>query len=315
MNQITSSAIKLQSDPHLYKGKDGTVYLGFGKTQNVIQLDLILPASLQGLSYDEVKTTASIRQYFELANMVLISAEAMQTYLQSLDMTGVTKANPAKVHVPPFDLDHLRLREPDGKLWPKRLQSLFTVVAAYWEHTPKLGLKTGLVAGLWRRGMSASDIIRSLEISTGPDGQLVKATGRGHDIMSTVIDVYIASNGLPGDSEISQAEMAGLVESWLSATRSAPLGTQEGKNTVLHWSEYRRLGLIDQAGVAQIDQVRRVAEQVFLRENVTYSELEVWVDQSASVTSKGTDNERKVAQAMMKKKRKQGRLNRKRGRR
>ncbi len=246
--------------------------------------------------------------------MVLISAEAMQTYLQSLDMTGVTKANPAKVHVPPFDLDYLRLREPNGKLWPKQLQSLFTVVAAYWDHTPKLGLKTGLVAGLWRRGMSASDIIRSLEISTGPNGQLVKATGRGHDIMSTVIDVYIASNGLAGDAEILQAEMADLVERWLSATRSAPLGSQDGKNTVLHWSEYRRLGLIDQAGVAQLDQVRRVAEQVFLRENVTYAELEAWVDQSASVASKRAENEGTVAQAMLKKKRKRGKLNRKRGR-
>lgn len=315
LTHIIQSIIAHLNDPHLYKGQDGKVYVGFGKTQYVMQLDLLLPDGLRGLSYDEVKGSTSIRQYFELANMVLISAEAMQASLQSLDMTGVTKANPAKVHLPPFDLDHLRLRGPDGGLLPLRMQALFTVVAAYWEQEPKLGLEAGLVAGLWRRGMPAPEIIRSIATSTGSDGQFVKNTGRHFDIIQVVIDAFFVSQGRPSQSELSQSEASELVSRWLSATRSAALGEKDIANTVLHASDWRRLGLIDTNGKADLDRVRQVAMHVFSEPEVTFDALVAWVDANRTPEKTHTNAVKKNAQALLKKKRKQGRLNRKRGRR
>jgi len=294
---------------------DGTVYIGFGKTQNVLQLDLLLPASLRGLTYDEVRSSDSIRQYFELANMVLISAEAMHSYMQSLDMTGVTKANPAKVHVPSFDLDYLKLREADGKLLPQRLQALFTVVTAYWESNPKLGLKTGLVAGLWRRGMPASEIIRSISASTGKDGQLIKSSGRDSDIMHVVIDAYFDSKGLPSQSELTQSDATELVNRWLTATRSVALGHKDVSNTVLHWADYRQLGLIDQAGVAQLDQVRLIAQKVFaINGPLSFEALSAWVEKYHAPKRPEVSDSTKAARAKLQQKRKQGKLNRKKGR-
>jgi len=281
----------------------------------VLNLDLILPVNLRGLSYDEVRSSKSIRQFFELANMVLISAEAMHTYLQSLDMTGVTKANPAKVHLPSFDLDHLKLREPDGKLLPQRLQELFIVVAAYWEHNPKLGLETCLVAGLWRRGMPASEIIRSLAASTDNDGKLIKSSGRHADIMHVVIDAFFASKGRPAQSELSQADASELFDRWLKATRSAAIGSKDIANTVLHLSDMRRLGLVDADGRADLEQVRKVAVRIFTEENVTFEALVAWVDENSTSGKMSSSASSQKTQALLKKKRKQGRLNRKLGRR
>lgn len=239
----------------------------------------------------------------------------MQTYLKTLDMTGVTKANPAKVHVPSFDLDYLKLREPDGKLLPQRLQSLFSVVAAYWEPNPKLGFKTGLVAGLWRRGMPAPEIIRSIAASTGKDGQLIKSSGRDSDIMHVVIDAYFDSKGLPSNSELTQSDATELVNRWLTATRSVALGHKDVSNTVLHWADYRRLRLVDQAGVAQLDQVKLVAQKVFaINGQLTFEALLAWVETYHAPNRPEVSDATKSARAKLQQKRKQGKLNRKRGR-
>ncbi|MEP3775587.1 MAG: hypothetical protein ABJM82_01040 [Shimia thalassica] len=108
--------------------------------------------------------------------------------------------------------------------------------------------------------------------------------------------------------------MGDLIERWLTATRSAPLKSTDASNSVLHWSDYRRLGLVDQAGAALQDQVRQVALQVFVHDAITFAELSAWVDENLPPTQKTSDRST-AARAKLKKKRKQGKLNRKRGRR
>ena len=316
MNQFTLLAIKDHNHPQLNKGQDGTVYVGFGQVAQVVKLDLILPKGLRGLTYDEVKAEPKVGQFFELANLVLISAEEMQAYMKSIDMTGVTVTSPAKLHLPTFDPDHLRLREAGGKLLPLRMRELFSIVAAYWDGKNHMGIQPGLVAALWRRGMAAADIIRCIQASTGPDGEIVKASGRGHDIMQTVIEVYLDKKGLAQDAELSQAEMAELVKRWLTATRGAAIGTKDAANSVLHWSDYRRLGMVNTAGEAQVDQIRLIARKVFsINGQLSFRALASWIDayHPPQLTVKLQNT--KSARALLKKKRKAGKLNRKRGRR
>lgn len=181
--------------------------------------------------------------FFDLADIVLISGQAMDAHIKAIDVTDVSKANPVKTKLPAADLDYLRARDGAGNLLPGPMKDIFSIVVAYWDGKGTMGIKPGLVASLWRRGMSAPDIVRSIRASTGKDGQLIKATGRGRDIMHTVIEAYLLSNGLPADAEIPQAEMSDLVERWLTATRSVSLTSADASNSVLHWSDYRRLGV------------------------------------------------------------------------
>lgn len=299
----------------LCQGEDGTAYVRFERGGYLIELDKLLPKSLKGQSFTDIRQSKSIGQFFDLADMILISAEAMQAHIQSVDTAGVTKDNPIKTKLPAFDLDYLNLRGASGHPEPELMAEILSIIAAYWDGKGSMGIQPGLVASLWRRGMSASDIVRSIRASTGKDGQLIKATGRGHDIMHTVIEAYLAGKCLSADAEIPQAEMGDLVERWLTATRSASLNSADASNSVLHWSDYRRLGLVDQAGAAQVAQVRQVALQVFAHDTITFAELSAWVDENLSPKQQSSDTGNAVARALLKKKRKQGKLNRKRGRR
>lgn len=295
----------------LYQDPDGTIFIKFEHPGKGVPIESLLPENGRGPGFADFR----IQDYFDLAYLVLAEPKEFAAFCRNMDLTGVTKDNPKKVSPPAPNLDFLKLRSGDGMDAP-RAAALFEIVAAYWSApTNTMGLEPGLVAGLWRRGMAASDIIHTIRMSTGPNGKIVKASGRGHDIMQTMIETYLTRKGLAQDAELPQSEMANLVERWLTATRSAPLGSTEVQNTVLHWSEYRRLGLVDQAGVAQLDQVRRVADKIFsFEEPLTFRELSAWVDHYHPPLEV-PKSKAKATRALLKKKRKQGKLNRKRGRR
>ncbi|WP_306046563.1 hypothetical protein [Nioella sp. MMSF_3534] len=281
-----------------------------------MKLDLILPEALRGMPYDEVKPSQKIGQYFELANLVLISSEAMIAHIKATDMTGASEANSAKVRLPFADLDYLRLRDEQGRLLPKQTEAVFSIVQAYWEGRQNLGLGPGLVASLWRRGMSTPDIIRSISASTGPDGRLIKPSGRGRDIMQVVIEAYLEMKSLPNDAELSVSEAGQLVERWLTATRSTPLDAAESGNSVLHWSDYRRLGLVNEAGHANLAQVRLITKKVFsINGQISFRALSAWIDKYHPPQPQPAKPNGQAVRALLKKKRKQGRVNRKRGRR
>ncbi len=75
-----------------------------------------------------------------------------------------------------------------------------------------MALKFGLVPELWQRGMHARDIVWNIRVSTDKDGNFVEATGRGHDIMSTVIDTYLLTKELPKTYPIPEEELKALIE-------------------------------------------------------------------------------------------------------
>lgn len=310
------NSISHDNRPHLYHGKDRKTYVGFGEQPKIMELDTLLPESLRGMSYDEVTASKAVGQFFQLADLVLASANAMAAHVKTLNVSGATESSPVKTQLPSADLDYLRARNPDGSLSPQPMIDLFSIVAAYWDDHGAMAIEPGLVANLWRRGMKAEDIIRCIQASTGKDGKMIKASGRGHDIMQTVIAAYLEAKGLSRDAELPQTEMADLVERWLTATRSVPLGSNEAANSVLHWAEYRRLGLIDDAGAAQPEQVRLIASKVFsIKGQLTFKALSAWVAAYHPPKTLKPSPATKAARTLLKKKRKQGKLNRKRGRR
>lgn len=111
---LHSLSIKDPNHPHLYKSADNRVLIGFGAIKSVTELDPLLPEALRGMSYEQVKTAPEIGEYFQLADLVLISAEKMRDFVAAQDMTGVSKENPAKVRLPCADLDYLGLRGDEG---------------------------------------------------------------------------------------------------------------------------------------------------------------------------------------------------------
>ena len=197
---------------------------------------------------------------------------------------------------------------------------LFKVVAAYWS-APKntMALEPGLVATLWHSGMTAQDIIQYVRRFTNTDSKFNLGgfkDERGYQILNTVTQTYKAVKGLDNDTVLLQSEMGIIIETWLAATRAAASGAPEMSNSVLHWSDYRRLGLVDTRGTAQVENVRRLAKHVFSTSPAPkFETVALWADANLVTLCPKPTATNSAARVQLKKKRKQGKLNRKRGRR
>lgn len=152
----------------LYNGVDGAVYVSFEREENpkLTALDPLLPAALQGKTYEKAVKSQTIAQFFDLADMVLCTADSWEQHVKSLDMAGVTKDNPLKTRLPHFDLDFLNLRAPSGGLHPKKITEILSIVVAYWENPKDMAISVGYVAQAWHQGMPAKDIIKFIRDNT-----------------------------------------------------------------------------------------------------------------------------------------------------
>lgn len=182
-----------------------------------------------------------------------------------------------------------------------------------------MGLEPGLVATLWHSGMTAADIIAYIRRFTDADGKLMIAglkDERGLQILNAVTEVYKTAKGIELDTVLLQSQLTQILEIWMLATRSAKLGSAEMTNTVLHWADYRRLGLVDAASVPVLVNVRRLAAFVFSKEVIPdFNASEIWARVNLANTSTAIATTSSAAKGLLKKTRKQGKLNRKRGRR
>jgi hypothetical protein len=87
-------------------------------------------------------------------------------------------------------------------------------------------------------------------------------------------------------------------------------------NSVLHWSDYRRLGLVDTRGAAQVQNVQSLAKHVFSTSPAPkFETVALWADANLVTLCPKPTATNSAARVLLKKKRKQGKLNRKRGRR
>lgn len=144
--------------------------------------------------------------------------------------------------------------------------------------------------------------------------QPLDLSSRGSEIIQTVIAAYLAVHRHVPGTVLNPAEAKQLFQTWIAATRSVPAPSSEASNKALHWADYRQLGLVDDAGRAKLNRVREAAEWIFAQPTVpSFSQTLNWVEQQALADPQR--NAAKVAQAKLKKQRKQAKLNRKRGRR
>lgn len=298
----------------LYQDLDGVIFIKFEHPGKGVPIERLLPENGRGGGFADFKIT----DYFDLADLVLAAPKDWVEFCRTVDTTGATKERPKKVSPPPPNLDFLKLRSEDG-MDADRSEALFEIVAAYWHSKNDLGLEPGLVAALWHSGMKADDIITYIRRFTNADGKLVIGGAkdeRGFQILNAVLQTYKSVKGLDDDDILQQSEMAEVMETWLVATRAAKLLSTEMNNAVLHWSDYRRLGLVDAAGAPILSSVRKLANYVFTAGvSPDFNAVSIWVLSNLAHQSAQSQAPSNAAKGLLKKKRKQGKLNRKRGRR
>lgn len=298
----------------LYEDPNGTIFIKFEHPGKGVPIESIIPKSGRGAGFTDFR----IADYLDLADLVLAAPKEWGAFCGTIDMNGVTKENPKKVSPPSPNLDFLKLRSTNG-MNASRAAELFTIVIAYWQSNKEMGLEPGLVATLWHSGMGAEDIIAYIRRFTDADGKLVVGGAkdeRGFQIMNTVLQTYKSIKCMQGDAILQQREMAKVMEKWLNATRAAELGSKEMGNAVLHWSDYRRLGLVDAAGAPVLTNVRKLAAFVFSKDAAPdFITTSTWAQANLAQKSAQNQMTSNAAKGLLKKKRKQGKVNRKRGRR
>ncbi len=298
----------------LYQDPDGVIFIKFEHPGKGVPIELLLPESVRGDRFADFKIT----DYLDLADLVLATPKDWAEFSATVNASGATKDQPKKVSPPPPNLDFLNLRSGDG-MDADRAEALFGIVAAYWHSKNNLGLEPGLVATLWHSGMKPDDILKHIRRFTNADGKLVLGGAkdeRGFQILNAVLRAYKSTHGMDDDAILQQSEMATVMETWLVSTRVAKLQSAEMSYAVLHWSDYRQLGLVDAAGAPVLDNVRKLVQFVFLTDvPPDFSTTSAWSQTNFARASMPTQAVSNAAKGMLKKKRKQGKLNRKRGRR
>ncbi len=300
---------------YLYQNPDGTIFIKFEHPGTGVPIESLLPECGRGDGFADFR----VRDYFDLADLVLAAPKDWAEFCRTTDVAGATKANPKKVPPPAPNLGFLKLRDGDG-LNQEQAKALFAIVAAYWS-APKntMALEPGLVAALWHSGMTAGEIIAYVRRFTNADGKLYCdgfLNDRGFQILHAVIQAYKAGNALAADTVLTQDKVTSLLKTWLRATRAVDPGSPEIGNAVLHRADYRRLRLVDTAGRAPVDHVATVARHVFAsKPTPTFADLSLWVDAHLSERYPNSSTPDAANRSRLKKRRKQGRLNRKRGRR
>lgn len=297
----------------LYKDADGTIFIKFEHPGKGVPIESLLPENGRNSGFDDFRIT----DYFDLAYLVLAAPDDWNEFGQNTNVKGATKENPTKVSPPAPNLDFLNLRTETGDMDVDRASELFKIVAAFWAAPQnELALEPGLVATLWRSGMKPDAIINYIRGITDTKGKSTIPTGRGFEAMNTVVETFKSVKNLGPNDVLSQDVVRDFMARWLRATRSVNVPSPEASNPVLHWSDYKRLGLVGADGGAELSNVRRMARQVFApSKSPSFNELVGFADQQISQSVKKDSGPNKAVKAMLKKKRVQGKLNRKRGRR
>ena len=297
----------------LYEDAEGTIFIKFEHPGKGVPIESLLPENGRGVGFADFRIT----DYFNLANLVLAAPQDWKTFSQTTNVQGATKANPTKVVPPSPNLDFLNLRNAEGDLDADQAVELFTIVAAFWSAPPnELALEPGLVASLWRSGVKTEAIIRYIREFTDTKGKINIPGGRGFEIMNAVIETFKLVKNFEPNDVLSQNMVGDLMKRWLTATRSVSVSSYEFSNTVLHWADYKSLGLIGPDGAALLENVRRLARTVLEADDTpSFEELVIFADQQKKLPAKQDSASNKALKALLKNKRAQGKLNRKRGRR
>lgn len=235
----------------LYADPDGTVCLSLERGAKGVPIDSLLPPSLRGQAFDAVAGSEAVWQYFDLADMVLLAATDLSRLSQQIART------PSKASLPPFNLDFLKLRGPNGEIDAARLMELFTIIMAYWQNPETMAIEVGSVSHLWQRGWPATEIIAFIQAHTRRDPN----TGAARLVFSEATpEQDLLAALLPVDIPFDQVTPATLEKliNWISWVP---------REHALKVSDIVFLGLADMTGKLDRDATNMAREYIWDRIN------------------------------------------------
>jgi hypothetical protein len=314
MAEKPSPLFMQDGDFGLYRDDEGVTRVTLRKGVAGVPLADLLPSSQKD------KPDFPIAAYFDRARLWMATPEQLQAWRKNFPAhrTGPS----VHVDLPRIDLVAYELECADGELDTAALLSLFVSLGQLWVREPQIAPHLGLFHALFQSGMPADQIGQTI-ISMAERDALPKSgigsvgtmnASRGQKIMQTVVGVHNRLQGRDASAIVPPPEMEKMLVRWFSATRSLPMGAMGYDNPVLLWADFRRLGLIDASGREDLKAVQKMANFVLGGEVApNFMEAVAWQDRQVSGQAVNGPS-RKDARAHLRTKRKQGGLNRKRGR-
>ena len=93
----------------LYKDDNGTIFIKFEHPGKGVPIESLLPENGRGAGFADFRIT----DYFNLADLVLAAPQDWKKFGQNANVQGVAKDKPAKLMLPPPNMDFLNLRTGD----------------------------------------------------------------------------------------------------------------------------------------------------------------------------------------------------------
>lgn len=143
-----------------FHNADGKIMLSVEKGEPGVLLEAVIPEAYRGDGFADFP----FDDYLHLAKLVLVTPDDWVDYSNTLnaliDASGIDQEFPP---CPGIDPDYLKLKDKDGRLDEARFAELMKIVEACWWQTPSTAVQPGIVAQLWRTGMSVENILNYLQ--------------------------------------------------------------------------------------------------------------------------------------------------------
>jgi len=308
-------------DAGLYPDQDGTIYVTFKKGDAGLPIEDLLPASGRGSGFENFP----IADYFDFAHLWFATAAQMEDLKQQVDAANLLPGQSTKVSRVPIDLKAYKLIAAGGEVNNDKLNELFLAVAVFWEQANPVKPIPGLFHKLCQQGMPphkiATTILRTRELS-GIDGDGAVDLERAksdplYQITEAAFEGFRVHRGLMPDVLFQQSEIDEFSTIWRRWTRRDGDTAADARDAHLIWQDYRRLRLIDHRSGAITTNAKRLALHILEQADAEpdFEALVSWAQAQfeQQVTAQATQS--KTSQKTLRKKRKMGRVNRKRGRR
>ena len=308
-------------DAGLYPAEDGTIYTTFKRGDAGLPIEELLPASGRGDGFESFH----IANYFDYAHLWFATPTQIEGLNKKITAANLKPGQTTTTPRVPIDLKSYRLLRADGSVENDKLKQMFLAVASFWEQADPVKPIPGLFHQLHRQGMPphkiAATIIQTRQIggidSNGDINIEQAKTDPLYQIVAAAFMAYREHGGLEPDVLFQQDELDDFKSIWRGWTRSDTDTGSDIRDAAIIWQDYRRLRLIDHLGAANAANAKQLAQYILEQGDAgpDFEALVIWAENrfEQQVAAQATTS--KTALKVLRKKRKAGRVNRKRGRR
>jgi len=308
-------------DVGLYPVEDGTIHATFKKGDAGLPIEDLLPASGRGDGFKNFP----IADYFDYAHLWFATAAQIDGLNQKIAKANLLPGQTTKVSRVPIDLKAYKLLRSDDVVDNDKLKEMFLAIAVFWEQANPVNPIPGLFHKLCQQGMPppkiAVTILRTRELSgLDSDGTVDLERAKSdplYQITEAAFEGFRQHRGLESDILFHQSEIDEFSTIWRRWTRRDGDTTADVRDAHIIWQDYRSLRLINHRGGAITANAKRLAQHILEQADAEpdFEALVSWaeVQFEQQVTAQATQS--KASQKALRRKRKMGRVNRKRGRR